>query len=143
MTPVSYTEQIEFLEKQAQLFQRLAEINLEAAEKARQAAVEFGLTETAINNFAKEAEKVSKVSKTPTKRPRNDYTLNELILNILDEEKNGLNLPGLLEAVKKSGYKTSSKSGDKGLYQIIYQAVHKMQQSETVVRDNTKRYRMA
>lgn len=56
----------------------------------------------------------------PRKRPKNDRTLLEVVLDVLGENKKGLTLADLSAACLATGYKTGSSKFENTVYQCLY-----------------------
>jgi hypothetical protein len=66
---------------------------------------------------------------TTRRRPKNEQSLREVIVDVLGKSKNGLTFEQIVQASKQAGYKTSAKNFDN----IVYQALHKLIKTEKLV----------
>jgi hypothetical protein len=73
------------------------------------------------------AEKVEKVRE-------NEFTLTNLIVNLLKENENGLKVSEIVHKALESGYKTHSKK-ENGFTHCVYQAIHKLSDNSQIVKD--------
>lgn len=73
----------------------------------------------------------------PRKRPKNDRTLLEVVLDVLGQNKKGLSLADLSAACLETGYKTGSSKFENTVYQCLYN------NSDKIVHDPvTRTYRL-
>ncbi len=78
------------------------------------------------------ADATPETAKAVKHRARNEHSLADVCMEILKNKK-GLKLPEIVEAVYKSGYKTTTK-GD--FSNIVYQALRKLKESNEIIRDD-------
>lgn len=142
---------VEQLMKQAKIARRLAE-SLEAA--AQEMSGEDGVVfenpapKTAVEGVkrgrgrpkgSKNKPKDDTVAKETKKveahaRPQNEQNLTDLIISLLEKNKNGLKVSEIVQQALSAGYKTDSKK-ENGFTQCVYQALHKLSKSEQVSKD--------
>lgn len=88
-----------------------------------------------------DAPKAKKLGAPAGKRPKNEVKLPALVVNILNDNKKGLELDEIVAQVLEAGYKTSSTQED-GLSKIVYQTVHKLVGKKELVKDAESRYKI-
>jgi len=75
-----------------------------------------------------------KKEKVEAKARENEFSLTNLIVNLLKENENGLKISEIVQKALESGYKTHSKK-ENGFTHCVYQAIHKLSDAAQIVKE--------
>jgi len=110
-----------------------AELSSELAKVEREIADLLGSTSSAPRKKKTKKVAVRKKKASGARRPKNSKSLKDVIIEVLNDSKKGLNITQIMEKVQEAGYKTKSSS----FKNVVYQNLYHMKKAGKVAQDDT------